>query len=80
MIINWPESKDAGMSPEQEVKRAEEAPPYNELPEEKRYALFTDGSCCIVGKHDDGRLRCGIPHDEPLKVLRDKVNRANSQR
>ena len=52
MITNWPESNDSGMSPEQEVTRAEEAPPYNELPEEeKRYALFTDGSCRIVGKH-----------------------------
>ncbi|GAB0209618.1 hypothetical protein GRJ2_003427500 [Grus japonensis] len=32
--------------------RAEESPPYNQLPEnEKQYALFTDGSCHIVGKH-----------------------------
>ena len=31
---------------------AEEAPPYNKLTEdEKPYALFTDGSCRIVGKH-----------------------------
>jgi len=30
---------------------AEEAPLYNKLPEnEKQYALFTDGSCRIVGK------------------------------
>jgi len=30
---------------------AEEAPPYNKLPEnEKQYALFTDGTCDIVGK------------------------------
>ncbi|GAB0205097.1 hypothetical protein GRJ2_002975300 [Grus japonensis] len=40
------------MSPEEEVTRAEEAPPYNKLTEdEKPYALFTDGSCGIVGKH-----------------------------
>ncbi|GAB0206327.1 hypothetical protein GRJ2_003098300 [Grus japonensis] len=40
------------MSPEEEVTRAEEAPPYNKLPEdEKPYALFTDGSCRIMGKH-----------------------------
>ncbi|GAB0189109.1 hypothetical protein GRJ2_001376200 [Grus japonensis] len=40
------------MSPEEEVTCAEEAPPYNKLTEdEKPYALFTDGSCCIVGKH-----------------------------
>ncbi|GAB0192637.1 hypothetical protein GRJ2_001729100 [Grus japonensis] len=44
--------KDFGMSPEEEVTRAEEAPPYNKLTEdEKPYALFTDGSCRIVGKH-----------------------------
>ena len=31
---------------------AEEALLYNKLPEnERQYALFTDGSCCIVGKH-----------------------------
>ncbi|GAB0204011.1 hypothetical protein GRJ2_002866700 [Grus japonensis] len=40
------------MSPEEEVTCAEEAPPYNKLTEdEKPYALFTDGSCHIVGKH-----------------------------
>ncbi|GAB0207492.1 hypothetical protein GRJ2_003214900 [Grus japonensis] len=40
------------MSPEEEVTHAEEAPLYNKLPEnEKQYALFTDGSCRIVGKH-----------------------------
>ncbi|GAB0208517.1 hypothetical protein GRJ2_003317400 [Grus japonensis] len=40
------------MSSEEEVTHAEEAPLYNKLPEdEKQYALFTDGSCRIVGKH-----------------------------
>jgi len=49
--MDWPEGKDFTMSPEQqEVMRAEEAPPYSELPvNEKQYALFTDGSCCLVG-------------------------------
>ncbi|GAB0208817.1 mitochondrial enolase superfamily member 1 [Grus japonensis] len=52
VITDWPEGKDFGMYPEEEVTRAEEAPPYNKLPEdEKPYALFTDGSCRIVGKH-----------------------------
>ncbi|GAB0207098.1 hypothetical protein GRJ2_003176100 [Grus japonensis] len=52
VITDWPEGKDFGMSPEEEVTRAEEAPPYNKLPEdEKPYALITDGSCRIVGKH-----------------------------
>ena len=52
VIMDWPEGKDFGMSPEEEVMRAEEAPPYNKLSEsEKQYALFTDGSCRIVGKN-----------------------------
>ena len=52
VIMDWPEGKKFGTSPGEEVSRAKEAPPYNELPEnEKKYALFTDGSCRIVGKH-----------------------------
>ncbi|GAB0210040.1 hypothetical protein GRJ2_003469800 [Grus japonensis] len=51
VITDWPEGKDFGMLPEEEVTRAEEAPLYNKLPKnEKPYALFTDGSCHIVGK------------------------------
>ena len=51
VIVDWLEGKKFAMSPE-EVLRAKEAPPYNELPEkEKKYALFTDGSRHIVGKH-----------------------------
>ncbi|GAB0210195.1 hypothetical protein GRJ2_003485300 [Grus japonensis] len=52
VITDWPEGKDFRMSPEEEVTRAEEAPPYNKLiKDEKPYALFTDGSCRIMGKH-----------------------------
>ena len=52
VIMDWAEGKNFGTSPGEEVLQAKEAPPYNELPEnEKTYALFTDGSCCIVGKH-----------------------------
>ncbi|KAK4833080.1 hypothetical protein QYF61_027742 [Mycteria americana] len=51
VIMDWPEGKDFGISPEEEVTRAEEAPLYNKLPEnEKQYAPFTDGSCHIIGK------------------------------
>jgi len=51
VITDWPEGKDFGVTPEEEVTRAEEAPLHNELPEnEKQYALFTDGSCRIVRK------------------------------
>ncbi|RMC19562.1 hypothetical protein DUI87_03120 [Hirundo rustica rustica] len=53
IITNWPEGETFGLSSEEEeeqVTRAKEAPPYNELPEtERQYALFTDGSCRIVG-------------------------------
>ncbi|RMC19664.1 hypothetical protein DUI87_03227 [Hirundo rustica rustica] len=52
-ITNWPEGETFGLSSEEEeeqVTHAEEAPPYNELPEtERQYAFFTDGSCRIVG-------------------------------
>ncbi|KAK4825191.1 hypothetical protein QYF61_024671, partial [Mycteria americana] len=52
VIMDWPEGKDFRISPEEEVMRAEEAPLYNKLSEdEKQYALFTDGSCHLVGKH-----------------------------
>ena len=44
--------KIIGTSPAEEVMHIKEAPPYNELPEnEKKYLLFTDGSCHTVGKH-----------------------------
>ncbi|KAK4809576.1 hypothetical protein QYF61_020002 [Mycteria americana] len=47
--MDWPEGKDFGISLEEEVTRAEEAPLYHKLPDnEKQYALFTDGSCRIV--------------------------------
>ncbi|RMC12135.1 hypothetical protein DUI87_11270 [Hirundo rustica rustica] len=53
IITNWPEGENFGLTDEEEqeqVTRAEEGPPYNQLPaEETRYALFTDGSCRIVG-------------------------------
>ncbi|RMB88693.1 hypothetical protein DUI87_34933 [Hirundo rustica rustica] len=53
IITNWPEGENFDLMDEEEqeqVTRAEEAPPYNQLPaEETRYALFTDGSCRVVG-------------------------------
>ena len=78
MITNWPEGKDFGMAPEEEVARAEEALPYTELPDnEKQYALFTDGFCCIVGNTEDGRLLCRAPQDGSQKPLKKKVNQAS---
>ncbi|TRZ05875.1 hypothetical protein HGM15179_021122 [Zosterops borbonicus] len=52
IITNWPEVENFGLTDEEQeqVTRPEEAPPYNQLPaEETHYALFTDGSCHIVG-------------------------------
>ena len=51
VIMDWPEGKVFGASPEQEVTRVEETPLYNKLPEDKKqYALLTDGSCHVAGK------------------------------
>lgn len=50
--MDWPEDKDFRMLPEDEVMHAQEGTLYNKLAEnEKQYALFTYGSCRIVGKH-----------------------------
>ncbi|RMC09724.1 hypothetical protein DUI87_13511 [Hirundo rustica rustica] len=53
IITNWPEGENVGLMDEEEqeqVTRAEEGPPYNQLPaEETRYGLFTDSSWRIVG-------------------------------
>ena len=63
MIMDRPEGKKFGTSPGEEVSRAKESPPYNELPEnEKKYALFTDGSCCIEGGSIAGESCCVEPH------------------
>ncbi|GAB0209136.1 hypothetical protein GRJ2_003379300 [Grus japonensis] len=41
VITDWPEGKDFGISPEEEVTRAEETPLYSKVPEdEKPHALF----------------------------------------
>jgi len=51
VITDWPEGKHFGMLPEEELTHAEESPLYYKLSEnEKQYALFMDGFCCIVGK------------------------------
>ncbi|RMC17951.1 hypothetical protein DUI87_04825 [Hirundo rustica rustica] len=52
IITNWPEGENFGLIDEEQeqVTWAEEAPAYNQLAaEETHYALFTDGSCRIVG-------------------------------
>jgi len=50
VIMDWPEDRGCGTLPEEEVMC--DLPLYNKLPgNQKRHALFTAGSCRIVGKH-----------------------------
>ncbi|KAJ7407377.1 hypothetical protein BTVI_63416 [Pitangus sulphuratus] len=55
IITNWTLCGNFSLADEEEEEQvdwAEEAPPYNQLPEgETRYALFTYSSCCILGKN-----------------------------
>jgi len=80
VIMYWPEGKDFGASPEEEVTRAEEAPLYNKQPEiENHFALFTDVSCYIVGKQG-GRPLYGALHSKSRKLPSEKVSQASLQR
>ncbi|RMC14846.1 hypothetical protein DUI87_07022 [Hirundo rustica rustica] len=48
-VVDWPEARDFEALPEK-VTLAQEAPPYNKLPENERdNALFIDGSCHVIG-------------------------------
>jgi len=79
VIIDWPEGKDFGALPEEEVTRAEEAPLYNKLPEDKKqYALL--GPVALCGRSGGGRLLYGALHDKSWKLLREKVSPASLQR
>lgn len=53
IITNWPEGENFVLpseEDEEQVTHAEDTPPYNQLLEnEKQHALFTEGSCHIVG-------------------------------
>lgn len=45
-----------------EMTQAQESPLYSKLPENKKqYALFTDGSCHIVGKHQSWKAAMWSP-------------------
>ncbi|KAF4803910.1 hypothetical protein TURU_012335 [Turdus rufiventris] len=65
IIMNWPQGEDFGLTDEEDqeqVSWAEEAPLYNQLPaDETRYALFTDGSCCIVGMNQKWKAAIWSP-------------------
>ena len=67
-IMDWTEDRDFGAFPE-EVGRAQEAPPYNELPEDERgYALFTDGSCRVVGNHRKWKVAVWSPTRQVIEA------------
>ncbi|PKU30393.1 endogenous retrovirus group k member 19 pol [Limosa lapponica baueri] len=69
MIMDWPRGTDFGGSPEERVVRAEEAPPYNKLSEnERQYALFTDGSCRIVGNQQRWKVAVQSPTQRVTEV------------
>ncbi|RMB96991.1 hypothetical protein DUI87_26571 [Hirundo rustica rustica] len=82
-ITNWPEGENFHLTDEEQeqVTRAEEAPPYNQLPaEETHYALFTDGSCHIVGdEQEEESSRVEPPHDRLLRPLKERVDQVNLQ-
>ncbi|PKU45383.1 hypothetical protein llap_4327 [Limosa lapponica baueri] len=79
VIMDWPEGKDFRISPEEEVTLAEKALPYNKVTEnEKKYALFTDGSLSLWESIRSGRLLCGVLHDKLQKLLIDKICRCES--
>ncbi|PKU34173.1 hypothetical protein llap_15523 [Limosa lapponica baueri] len=75
--MDWPEGKDFGMSPEEKVMHAEEAPLYNKL-QKMRCALFTDGSCQIVPKHRKWKAAIGVLQDKLQKPLKDKMAKSRA--
>ncbi|KAJ7424308.1 hypothetical protein WISP_29219 [Willisornis vidua] len=72
IITNWPKDESFGLSSgeeEEQVTGAEEAPPYNQLPEEEnQYALFTDGSCHIVGTNQKWKAAVWSPTQKVAEV------------
>ncbi|GAB0209934.1 hypothetical protein GRJ2_003459100 [Grus japonensis] len=76
VITDWPEGKDFGMSPEEEVTHAEEAPLYkrNHTPSSLMGPVASWES--IGG----GRPLYGVLHDESQKLLKEKGNQASLQR
>ncbi|GAB0203256.1 hypothetical protein GRJ2_002791200 [Grus japonensis] len=67
-VMDWPGGRDFGALPE-EVAHAQEAPPSNELPEDERhYALFTDGSCRVVGNHRKWKAAVWSPTQQVIEA------------
>ncbi|RMC12151.1 hypothetical protein DUI87_11286 [Hirundo rustica rustica] len=66
IITNWPEGENFSLTDEEEqeqVTRAEEGPPYNQLPaEETHYALSPDGSLSHRMDEPEVESSCMEPH------------------
>jgi len=79
--MDWPEGKDFGASSEEEVTRAEEAPLYNQLPEDKN-SMPCSRMCPVAlwGSSGGGRLLYGALHNKSWKRPREKVSPAGLQR
>ena len=73
VIMDWPEGKKFGTSPAEEVSQTKETPPYIELSEnDRKYALFTDGSCHTVAKHHRWKAAVWSPTRQVAEATKGK--------
>ena len=79
--MDWPEVKDFGASPEEEVTRAEEAPLYITSCQKIRNSMPCSrmGPVALWGSSGGGRLLYGAPHVK-LRKLRKEESPAGLQR
>lgn len=75
--MDWPEGGHFGISPDEKVMHAEEAPLQKLWENQKQYVLFTGRSYCIVGKH---QRWSGEQHDNLQELLKEEVNQYNLQK
>ncbi|TRZ07629.1 hypothetical protein HGM15179_019479 [Zosterops borbonicus] len=77
IITNWPEGENFGLTDEEEqeqVPHAEEAPPYDQLPQENTcYTLFTDGSCHIIGMKQKWKAAIWNPTRQVAKDTEEEI-------
>jgi len=79
--MDWPEGKDFGVSPEEEVTRAEEAPLYNRC-QKLRNSMPCSwmGPVAFWGCSGGAKLLYGALHNKSRKLPKEKVIPANLQR
>ncbi|KAF4791709.1 hypothetical protein TURU_127203 [Turdus rufiventris] len=77
VITNRPEGENFGLTDEEEqeqVSRAEEAPPYNQLPaDETHYTLFTNGSYRIVGTNQKWKAAVWSPTRQVAQATKGEI-------